>query len=85
MCLVKTIKNESKQPDNPNHCAEVNGTEEIFELLLEQNTKILVKAKNGITANGPLGKMLGPNTENKTLAQENLNNTIPKLTQCHKK
>ena len=68
---------DKQQPDNPNQWVQINDTEKIFELLLEQNTKMLIISKNGITASGPLGEMIGQNLEGQDATQKILNGTFP--------
>ena len=61
---------------------QINDTEKVFELLLEQNAKMLTKSKNGIAASGALGELIGHNAENEGLVDQildgsaNLNDII---------
>ena len=66
-----------QQPDDPQQWIQINDTEEMFELLLKQNTKMLIKSANGITASGPLGERLGQNLEGHEATQQILEGTFP--------
>ena len=79
--LVPTAQNphkifDLKNDDCNGNWEEIQNVDEIFEIILEQNAKMLTRSKNGITATGPIQEAIGFQAGNESFIQQILDGTI---------
>ena len=79
--LIPTETNPNKKIDKKNddsngNWEEIRNTDEIYEIILEQNAKMLTRSKTGITATGPIQEEIGFQAENEDFIQKLLTGKI---------
>ena len=72
----KDMKINGEEDEINGQWKEIHDCDEIYEVILQQNAKMLIKSKDGITATGKLGKELKRDASNEDLVRKILNGDI---------